>query len=264
MSKTNEYKILYLDIETSPNYATVWRPGWSISVGHQNIIEERQIILASYAWNDSKPATVTWEPDNKSPNKYLRYSDKNVVKAIIDEMDKADLIVTQNGDAFDIKWVRGRGMKHGIPMAPVYQTFDTLKKSRQLLNINSKRLDYLGQFFLGEGKVNTGGFQLWLDCISGCQKAMKRMQKYCEGDVRLLRRYYKYLMNYAAPNHHVGASLGFNADFTCATCGTHDIRKSKEYHTKAGALRVNMKCANGHYTTVSHASYLRFLKNKER
>ena len=258
--KASTYKILYIDLETSPNIGTFWRPGYNLTLGTHNIMEERQIILASYAWDDKKPKTVRWKKDAKSKNLYLKYSDKNIVEELIKQMDQADLVVGQNGDRFDIKWLRGRAMKHGVPMNHSYQTFDTLKKSRQLMNLNSNKLDYLGEFFLGTGKVATGGFQLWLDCIAGCSKAMARMQKYCEGDIILLRDYFNALMQYAPPNHHVGAAMGFNKNATCATCGTHDIRKSKEYTTKSGAVRVAMKCANGHHMVVSHAAYLGWVK----
>lgn len=261
MSKVNNnYKILYLDIETSPCLGFFWRPGSKVNIGHNNIVEERQIILASYAWNNEKPKTIRWKKDPKSTNKYIKYCDKNVVEAIIAEMDKADLIVTQNGDRFDVTWIRGRSVKHRIPMGHNYPSFDTLKKSRHYLNLNSNRLDYLGHFFLGEGKVSTGGFQLWVDCINGSKKAMDKMAKYCEGDINLLRRYHKHLLQYVPANNHVGASLGFAKHMTCPTCGTYDIRLSKQYTTKVGNIRNNMKCVHGHPFTISHTDYLKWVK----
>ena len=256
----NEYKILYIDLETSFNIGTFWRPGSRISLSHSNILEERQIILASYAWNDKKPKTVKWKKDPKSSNRYLKYCDKSVVESLVAEMDKADLIVGQNGDRFDIPWLRGRAMKHGVPMDHSYQSFDTLKKSRHYMNLNSNRLDYLGEFYLSGGKVETGGFQLWLDCMFGCPKAMQKMQTYCEGDIDLLREYYKHLIKYVPSNNHVGAALGFSKDATCPTCGTHDIKMRKQYTTKVGNIRNNMQCAHGHPFTISHNQYLKWIK----
>lgn len=253
-------KVLYIDLETSPNIGTFWRPGSKVFVSYENILEERQIILASYAWNNEAPKTIRWEEDKKSKNKYIRYSDKNVVKELVDLIHEADLVVGQNHMRFDIPWLRGRAMKHGIKLDHNIQVFDTLKKSQKYLNLNCNKLDYLGKFFLDDEKIATG-YGLWLGCINGDAKSMNQMDKYCKQDIKLLRKYYTYLQDYVPNNNHVGVMKG-HAKYTCPVCGTHDIRVRKEYTTKAGAIRFNMSCAKGHNYVIPYSVYKMWMKDK--
>lgn len=254
-------KILYVDIESSPNCGWFWRPSHKMSLSHSNIQEERQIILASYAWNDDKPKTVTWAKDSKSKNKYLKYSDERVVKTLVEQIHKADLVVHQNGNRFDIPWIRGRAMKYGVKLDTNLQMFDTLKKSRAHLNLNSYRLDYLGSFFLEDRKLETGGFGLWLDCIAGDTKALKKMKDYCEKDVELLRDYHKYLLNFVPSNNHAGAYIG-NPKWSCKTCGSTQVRVRKEYYTAAGQPRFNFTCDKGHNYVLPYSEYKKWIKER--
>lgn len=254
-------KILYLDLETSPNIGTFWRPGNKVSLSVNNILEERQIILASYAWNDEKPKTVTWKKCLKTANKYLQYSDKDVVVKLVKLCNEADVIVAHNGQRFDLPWLRARAMFYGIALDHNLQVFDTLKKTRGLLGLNSYKLDYLGKFFVADKKVETGGYGLWLSCMAGDRKAMKLMAQYCEQDVVLLRKYYQELIHYVPALNHAGVHKG-HAKWTCKTCGTHDVRVRKEYVTASGARRFNMTCQNGHNYVISESEYRKWIKQR--
>lgn len=251
-------KILYLDLETSPNIGTFWRPGNKVSLSPANILEERQIILASYAWNSSKPQTVSWKKDSKSSNKYLQYSDESVVKKLVNLCNEADVIVAHNAQRFDLPWLRARAMYYGITLDHNLQVFDTLKKTRGLLGLNSYKLDYLGKFFVADKKVETGGFGLWLGCMAGCKNSMAKMKKYCEQDVALLRKYYLELIHYVPALNHAGAVQG-KGKWTCKTCGSHQVRLRKQYYTAAGNPRFNMTCENNHNYVISATEYKKFL-----
>lgn len=53
-------------------------------------------------------------------------------------------MVAHNGDNFDIPWVRGRILFHGMtPPAPIIQ-IDTKSLAAKHFYLNSYRLDYLG------------------------------------------------------------------------------------------------------------------------
>lgn len=259
-----EYKVLFLDIETSPNVVESWRVGYNLSLSTQNIREERMIICASWKWaHENKVYNKFWKKDTKTKNKYLKYNDKNVVETLIKAMDQADIIVGHNGDRFDIKWVRGRAMVHGIAMAPEYQTFDTLKKSRQYLNLNSNRLDYLGRLFCSDKKAETGGYNLWKEVMDGKKSANTTMQKYCDQDVVLLQEYYNQLLPYVTHNNHVGVTKGL-PKWTCAHCGTTSVGRHGRYCTKTGQVKHRMKCKGkkSHFYTISDKVYRDWLKDR--
>lgn len=185
--KENSKKRLFFDIETSPNLVFSWRIGRKINIEHDNIVNERAIICISYKWEgDNKVYSLKW---NKG-------DDKEMLEKFSKIIDSADEIVTQNGDKFDIKWLRARCIFHDIPISVKFNSIDTLKMAKAGFNFNSNKLDYMGSY-LGVGEKIKTGYDLWKRIILNDDKeAMKEMVAYCEEDVRLLERVYNKLQPY--------------------------------------------------------------------
>lgn len=185
--KEKSRKKLFFDIETSPNIVFSWRIGHKINITPDNIIDERAIICISYKWEgESKVHSLSWNAGD----------DKQMLVEFSKIIDSADEIVTQNGDKFDIKWLRARCIYHGIPISPKFNSIDTLKMAKAGFNFNSNKLDYMGSF-LGVGEKLKTGYDLWKRIVlNDDPDAMKEMIKYCEEDVRLLERVYNKLQPY--------------------------------------------------------------------
>ena len=112
-------------------------------------------------------------------------------------MNSADVLVTHNGDNFDIRWVRARCMFHGIKISPKFNSIDTLKLARAQFRLNSNKLNYIAQF-LGLGSKIETSYNLWKEiCLNHDQDALDKMVKYCENDVVLLEKVYKSLREYS-------------------------------------------------------------------
>ncbi|MGH7867674.1 MAG: hypothetical protein ACREP9_08610 [Candidatus Dormibacteraceae bacterium] len=79
--------------------------------------------------------------------------------------------MAHNGDYFDIPWVKGRLLFHGLPPMRPIPTIDTKALASRHFYLNSNRLDYLGQY-LGVGKKIKTDYDLWLDCMNGDEKAL--------------------------------------------------------------------------------------------
>jgi len=110
--------------------------------------------------------------------------------------DTADELIAQNGDNFDIKWLRTRCIYHGIPISPKFNSIDTLKMARQGFRFNANRLDYMGRFLGYGGKVDTN-FDMWKDILlKNDAKQMTLMVDYCKEDVILLEKVYNRLQEY--------------------------------------------------------------------
>ena len=89
---------LFWDIETSPNIGFFWRPGYKVSLTHDNIIKERAIICICYKWEKEKKVhSLVWD----------KGCDKQICKEFMEVMEMADEMVAHNGDRFDLKWFRG-------------------------------------------------------------------------------------------------------------------------------------------------------------
>jgi DNA polymerase elongation subunit (family B) len=272
---TRKIKRAFVDIETSPNKHLAWRAGYKINLSTESILEERQIICASWKWeHEKKPKSVTWEPV-AIPKKFkigkrtykgydLAFNDLPILEKIIPVLDEADEIVYQNGDRFDLPWIKTRALYHRVLMQPSYRTFDTLKKAKSNFYFNSNRLDYVKKFLGKKGKMDTD-FDLWKRvCLENDQKALKYMVKYCEQDVLELEEYFNIIKTYVPHNIHVGSIMDRDK-YTCAGCGSHQVSLSKTRYTAMGTIRRQMQCSQcGTYYTISNSSYKEFTKVRQQ
>lgn len=244
---------LFLDIETSYNICRVWRCGYNLTVGPQDIIEERKIICVSWKWaHDPKTYNLKWDRNK---------CDKKLLEQLIPVMDAADEIVMHNGDRFDEKWIRTRCLYHGVKCEPKYKTLDTLKKAKAHFNFNSNKLDYILKFLGKDGKRETGGLQLWIDCIEkNDRKALAKMVHYCDGDVIKLEEVWNEIDPYVKHNTNFNVLKGGDI-YDCPKCGS-DGYCNKTKTTAAGAVKRQMQCHGCHsYYTISNAAYMKKLKD---
>lgn len=235
-------KRLIWDIETSPNIGFFWRPGYKLSIPAENIIKERAIICICYKWEGAKKVhSLEW--DNGC--------DKKMIQEFLEIAKSADELIAHNGDKFDIKWFNGRCLIHNLEPCPQWKTVDTLVIARRRFSLNSNRLDYIGKILFGEGKINTS-FGMWKDiCLNNCEKAMRKMVKYCKQDVKLLERVWKRVEPYHTPKTHVGTLNGFEK-WTSPFTGSANVVQNKKRMTSAGTPRYQMICLDtGGYFTIS-------------
>lgn len=239
-------KRLFFDIETTPNIVYSWNVGYKLNISHDAIIQERAVICISYKWEHEKKVNhLIW---NKG-------DDKAMILAFYDIIQEADETVGHNGDSYDMKWFKTRALYHGILDMPDFKTIDTLKMSRKNFRFNSNKLDYIAKFLGFEGKVSTGGFQLWKDVINGDNKALIKMVEYCDNDVLLLEKVYKKIEGYSKPKTHIGVLLG-NDKSSCPRCGhNHSISKGNVY-TATGLTKKARKCCKcNHRYNISLAAF---------
>lgn len=180
-------KLLVMDIETSAALAWVW------GIWEQNVIEVEQdpfMLCFGYQWlGEGKPQVVAL-PDFPGYQRN-KNNDYNLIKILRELLDQADIVLGQNSDAFDIKWFNTRCIIHKIPPPSPFKTIDTLKISRKHFAWLSNKLEFVSKRLGHEGKMHTGGWLLWKQCIKGDLKAWKRMKSYNKRDVIETVKVYK-------------------------------------------------------------------------
>jgi len=249
-------KRLFFDIETSFNITWTWRTGQQY-VSADQIIEERAIICICWKWEgDDRVHSLNWDRNQ---------SDAKMLKTFIKELNKAHEVIAHNGDKFDIKWLRTRCLKHRIEMFPNYQSLDTLKLVKSAFNLNSNKLNYIAEFLSLEGKMETGGADLWKKVIlSNDQEALDKMIEYCKKDVVVLENVYHDIKNYGKHKTHLGTLVG-KEKYGCPECGSYNQHCNKVYSTAAGTPKVHLRCAEcGKSHTVNNKTYLALIKYKEK
>lgn len=176
-------KRLFYDIETSANVVFSWNIGNRISIGMDNIIEERKIICIGYKWeHESEVHCLNFNISNQN--------EKEMLQKFAKVINSADEICGHNIDNFDTKHLRARCIYYGIQLNPKFNSIDTLKESRKQFKFNSNKLNYIAQF-LGLGKKIDTEFGLWKDIILKKDKgALNKMIQYCKHDVELTEQVY--------------------------------------------------------------------------
>lgn len=231
-------KIMFFDIETSPNVCYSWRIGYNINLTPDNIVEERKImcICWKYAGEDATYA-LTWDKN---------HDDKKMLAEFNRVIQECDVAIGHNGDKFDLKWVKTRNIFHKLPPINNVITVDTLKLARNQFNFNSNKLDYIGDM-LGVGrKTETGGYSLWTRVLSGEKKALNEMVEYCRNDVVLLEDVYNAIRPYVDRTPiHMGM-LKHNDRLACPSCGCKKVYKSSKVTLRTGTYQ-RYKCTEcGH------------------
>jgi hypothetical protein len=213
-----EPSILFLDIETAPIVARVWGL-WgrdnNVVGGHRYVLDDSRIICFAYKWKGGSPHFIK-EGDYPSRREFLGY--------LWYLLDRADWVVTHNGNKFDIKRINAELLEQEFsPYSPI-KSIDTYNLSRQRFKFSSHRLDALGTKLLGESKVDTGGFGLWVECLEGNEEAWTKMEEYNIQDIELLEKLY-YRLAAWANNHPNYALYSESDDPICVTCGSDRIEE---------------------------------------
>lgn len=126
------------------------------------------------------------DPDN--PNKG---SDKWVIKRLVEEMDKFDLIITWYGSRFDIPFINSRALKHGLKIPQRNYRRDLCFVARANGNLYSNRLGVWGDFLFGQSIKTKLASDKWLGAIRGDSRSISYLVTHCKADVLETEKIYK-------------------------------------------------------------------------
>jgi len=225
MDEPDNLKVLLLDIETAPMLGYFWRL-WSEIRGIDQIERDWYMFSYAYKWlgNEEVYGKSLYECEKYGPYTAGSEDDRELTEDLWTLMNDADILVAHNGDNFDIKKIKARMLQHVmIPPAP-YRTVDTLKILKREFGLTSNKLDYAARFLLGEkeGKLATGGLQLWKDCLAGVKAAWQHMLTYNKEDVSILEKVYLRVRAWDRSHPNV-AVLSGSDERQCTVCGSHDV-----------------------------------------
>ncbi len=170
-------RVLVLDIETSPLLVYVWNLKDQY-VGLNQVVQDWHIMAWSAKWLN-EPASSIQYYDQKN----LKIGDDlPILRPLWQLLDKADIVITQNGKAFDAKKINARFMLHGINPPSSYQHLDTYLIARRVASFTSNSLGYLSDKFCSKYKklahTKFPGLSLWAECLKGNKLAWAEMKQY--------------------------------------------------------------------------------------
>lgn len=143
-------KVLHLDIETSPH--ELWGYGlFKQNFSVEQIKEPGKITSVAYMSETLKKCyALEWQYKDD----YKRGCDRRLLETLIPVINESDILVGQNLDAFDLKWINWRANYHNIdPVRNDLLTMDTLKLSRKVFRPPSHKLDFRSGAYGYGGKI---------------------------------------------------------------------------------------------------------------
>lgn len=232
-------KILTLDIETAPITAYTWGL-FKQNIGLNQIKTDWHLLAYAAKWYDEEK--VIYE-DNRRAKDVT--DDKRLVKGLAALLRKADIVVTQNGEQFDLKKINARAVIHGLPPIKPCASTDILKEGRKVFSFTSHKLEYVADKINKKYKKlkhnKYPGFELWSAILKGDQQAWKEMEIYTKYDVLSTEEIYTTIQGWIATQ--AISSFNDEAVMQCR-CGSKKLRKEGFAYTPAGKYQIYLclKC----------------------
>lgn len=219
----NKVNTVLFDIETTPLLS------WNWGKYDQNAIaiKEHSHLLSFSAKKLGGKQITKGLIDYKGYRKDLN-DDFRLTSEIWAIFNEADIIIAHNGRAFDTKKVNARFSFHHLPPPSPYKVVDTKEMAKRSFNFTSNSLNDIADY-LGIGrKLETGGFELWKECMAGNGRAWREMKTYNAYDVILLEKVYLRLLPFMQSHPNLSSIV---EGLVCPKCGSGNLQSRGEART---------------------------------
>lgn len=217
-------KILFLDIETSPNTAHVWGL-WNQNVSINQLLESSYTLCWAAKWADDD--VIMYDSIYQS-------TPKRMIRRIHNLLELADVVVHYHGTHFDIPTLNKEFILFNLPPPSPYQQVDLLKTVRKRFRFASNKLGYVAERLKLGKKYDHEGHTLWIRCMDNNPDAWQEMEQYNRHDVVLLEKLYYKLLPWI--QHHPNHSIEQNKE-VCPTCGSKERQKRGYAITQMGQFQ---------------------------
>lgn len=228
-------KILVWDLETAPITAYTWGL-FDQYIGLNQMKSDWYILSWAAHWLGDPPSKVMYMDNSKAKN---IQDDKALVMGLAKLLNEADIVITQNGEKFDIKKLNARAIINRLPPIKPCKSTDILKEGRKVFKFTSHGLEYVSNNLNDKYKKlkheEYPGFELWTAILAGDKHAWTVMKKYCIHDVLATEEAYTKIQGWIKTQNM--ASYIDDAVLRCK-CGSDNIMKRGYAHTEAGKYQI--------------------------
>lgn len=223
-------KVLVLDIETTPLVVFSWGL-YNQNLSPNNIIQDWHVMSWSAKWLYD----CDMMNDCVTSGEMFQHDDGRIVRSMWKLIDAADILITHNGNNFDLKRLNTRFIIHGLNPPSHYYSIDTYRVAKDNFDFTSGKLDFLNKSLGLSRKIETN-FDLWKRCYNGEQEALDELSLYNSGDITALEELYlkvrPWIKNHPNINSYVESE-----DEMCPKCGSDSLNWKGYYHTPCGKYR---------------------------
>ncbi len=220
--------VLTFDIETSPLIVYTWGLK-DQNIALNQIIKDWELLAWGAKWIDNP---IVQYRDRS------QMSEKRLLLCIWKLLDKADIVITQNGKAFDSKKLNAKFIQYGMRPPKPYKHIDTYLLAKGAADFTSNKLEYLTDKLCKKHKktlhAKFPGMSLWRECLKGNKEAWKEMKAYNIADVLSTEELYNVIKAWGPQNM---PKLYFTP-LKCSICGSKAQRRGTELKGKTTVQRI--------------------------
>lgn len=213
-------RLLTFDIETMPLEARTFGI-WNQNIGISQIQQNDYMACFAAKFHDSPKVHFHSVWDDGA---------RGMALALHRLLDEADAVAGWNSDKFDLRWANRTFIESGKAPPSPYVRVDLMRSVKRQVYLPSYKLDFVSRWLGLEGKLRTGGFDLWRDVLDECPKAYAKMRRYNIRDTRLTEQVYDALRSKGwvkgLPNHAI------DGGHVCPHCGGEKLQARGWQHTK--------------------------------
>jgi len=254
-SNISNDKIMVYDIETSRITADLWWTGKQY-VNYKQISSEPKIISISWKWlGDDKVHALTWDKN---------HCDKAMLEKFLPEYNKALMVIGQNNNMFDNKWIKTRAAKHRIHVNRFVKSFDIYRMAKSTFRLISYSMDYMAMYLGLTPKQSHEGILMWEMVEKGTPKEqkeyLKKMVDYNVGDIVTTEELYLTLQPYFNNQTNVAVKKGL-PKWACPVSGSLNVKLQNTIYSSMGTIQRILYCEESKQQfKVSNKTYQDYLQ----
>ena len=171
-------KIMVYDIETSRAEFKLFWTGKQY-VPHTAMKKEPKIISVAWKWiGQDKVHSLNWDKN---------HCDKKLMIDFLKQYNKASMVIGQNNNSFDNKWINTRAAKHKLRVDRYVKSFDIYRMAKRYFRLPSYSMAFMAKYFGLTLKQSHEGMYMW-DMIEGGTAPQQteylgKMDNYNRGDI---------------------------------------------------------------------------------
>jgi len=254
-SDVPDNKVLIYDIETSRVKIDAWWTGKQY-INHKQLRSEPSIISIAWKWYGSdKVYSLTWDK---------KHCDKAMMTKFLKHYNRASMVIGQNNNSFDNKWINTRAAKHDLHVTRFVKSFDIYRMAKRYFRLPSYSMAYMAKYFGLTLKQSHEGMHMWDMIEYGTPEEQKeyltKMVTYNKGDIVTTEELYSTLKPYFGTIQNKSVQLG-GEKWACQSCASIKTTLLKTIFTEMGTIQRVFQCNDcEHQYKISNKTYMDFLQ----
>lgn len=213
-----EQKGLVIDVETKPLLVYTWGM-YQQNIAPCQVVDWGGLLCFAAKWIGSDEVIFRAEWDGKD----------RMLRTVHDLLCEADYVVGWNSKRFDVRKINAEFQRARMRRPTSYRNIDLMREQKRDADFPSNKLESRRRLMDRAGKLDTGGFPLWIAAMNGDRAAQRTMRDYNVNDTEVTEEEFHEMRAggwlRGLPN------LSIDGGVCCSNCGSVNLQAIKPYRT---------------------------------